>query len=451
MLVADRVAYLDQAIGQPVAEPVAIERRHRDVDVGLELQQPLARVGDGTLAHALELDAVPILERAREPDDVVGVHLEAERVARVADDLVLYGNGPIAFGRLADDDHRTAIVGVPRFHSLERVEDLSVVVAVGDVQDVPAVRRPLIAQPVVLELRMHHAANQRIVDARVVVGEKDPEALADLHGDGLCLQLLGVAGGHRKFAFERDDLRRAGWSTDEIPERRFARGGRDADARRPAVDVVGDVGRLDVARQRADAAAFRLREARVIGEAGVFQEIFQRARAAAEAERVDREHRGLGRDVVAAIAGRLELPRERLAEDHPQRVARGRAVAGGQHELVAVRVLWAAIVVVQSAAGAAGEMRGDVERRVRQRSAEMPGLRVVAEQHERHAGHETDVLQVLEVAPVGRLRSRKSGCGHGQRFYTTPRCQRRKASTCWMIPRDISVSSSNSNPCTPDG
>ncbi len=53
---------------------------------------------------------------------------------------------------------------------------------------------------------MHDAAKQRIVDAGVVVGEEDAKALADLQRDGLRLQFLRVAGAHREFAFEGEDL-----------------------------------------------------------------------------------------------------------------------------------------------------------------------------------------------------------------------------------------------------
>ena len=61
-------------------------------------------------------------------------------------------------------------------------------------------------------------------------------------------------------------------------------------------------------------------------------------------------------------------------------------------------------------------MRGHVERRVGERPAEMPGLRVVAEQHERHAGHVADVFHVrlVLVAPfaceAGRLWVLRSCC-----------------------------------------
>ena len=48
---------------------------------------------------------------------------------------------------------------------------------------------------------------------------------------------------------------RTRWRADEIPERRLARRGRDADARRSAVDVVGDVGAFGVAGERAGCRA----------------------------------------------------------------------------------------------------------------------------------------------------------------------------------------------------
>ena len=41
----DLIADLDDAIGEPVAEAVLVEHRHRDVHVRLELEQPLARIG----------------------------------------------------------------------------------------------------------------------------------------------------------------------------------------------------------------------------------------------------------------------------------------------------------------------------------------------------------------------------------------------------------------------
>src|SRR5262249_34961227 len=81
-------------------------------------------------------------------------------------------------------------------------------------------------------------------------------------------------------------------------------------------------------------------------------------------------------------------------------------------ELVAVGMFRAAIVVVKTAAFAASQMRGDVERRVGERPAKMSGLRVVAEQDQRHARHETDVFELLLVAQVEAVdRSRRNGGG----------------------------------------
>ncbi len=223
--------------------------------------------------------------------------------------------------------------------------------AVREREDVPAVRRPLIAQHVAVgELARHHAADQRVVDAGVVVGEEDAQPLAGLHGHRLRLQLLSVPGAHRELAFERDDLRRVDAGAEEVPEGGLAGRGREADARGAAVDVVGDVGRFDVAGERADSAALGLGEQRMIGEAVVLEQRREGAGAAPEAERVDRQHRELGVDVIAAIARGFVLPIERLAHDHPQRVAGRGAVARGQHELVAIRMLGTPIVEVQAAA-----------------------------------------------------------------------------------------------------
>ena len=90
---------------------------------------------------------------------------------------------------------------------------------------------------------------------------------------------------------------------DDVPERRLARRRGDADARRAAVDVVGDVDALRVAGERLDAARLGLREQRMVGQPLVLQQRLQRAGAAAEAERVDRQDRHLRIDVVAPVAG----------------------------------------------------------------------------------------------------------------------------------------------------
>ncbi len=176
--------------------------------------------------------------------------------------------------------------------------------------------------------------------------------------------------------------------------------------------------------ERADAASvgLGLREERMIGEAVFLQQRLECAGAAAEAKRVHRQHRVFRRHVIALVSGRLELLPERLAENHPERVARRRAVASGQHELVAVRMLRAAIVVVQSALRLSRQMRGDVERRVGERSAKMARLRVVAEQHQRHARHEADVFHMLQVGLVLRGRRERRGF-HGANFTRGARAQ----------------------------
>ena len=76
-----------------------------------------------------------------------------------------------------------------------------------------------------------------------------------------------------------------------VPERGLAGGRRDADARRAAVHVVGDVDAFGVAGQRLDAAQLRLGEERMVGEPLVLQQRGQRAGAAAKAQRVNRQHR----------------------------------------------------------------------------------------------------------------------------------------------------------------
>ena len=142
-----------------------------------------------------------------------------------------------------------------------------------------------------------------------------------------------------------------------VPERRLARGGGDADAGRSAIHVIGDVDAFGMAGQRLDAARLGLGEQRMVGQTVVLQQGLQRARAAAESERIDRQHGDLGIDVIALVAGQLELALQRLAQDHPQRVAGRHAVARRQHELVAEGMLGAAIVVAQAAELRPGQMR----------------------------------------------------------------------------------------------
>ena len=147
-------------------------------------------------------------------------------------------------------------------------------------------------------------------------------------------------------------------------------------------------------------AFFRLGEERVVGKSLVLQQRLQRAGAAAEAERVDREKPVLGRDVVLLVAGRLELPVERFAHDHPEGIARGRAVSGGEHELVAVGMLRPAIVVAQAAKLRPGQVHRDVVRRIGERPAKVARLSVIPEQGQGHACHEPDVLEPMLILGI---------------------------------------------------
>ena len=67
MSILDRVADFDEAIGEPVAQAVLVEHRHGDVDVGLELDQALARIGHRRLRACLRTSrrSVPRTSRAR--------------------------------------------------------------------------------------------------------------------------------------------------------------------------------------------------------------------------------------------------------------------------------------------------------------------------------------------------------------------------------------------------
>ena len=326
-------------------------------------------------------------------------------MARVTDDLIgaardssVDRGRPVPLRGLAEHNHRPAIRRVPILHRLQHTQDRLIVVTARQRQQIPSVRRPLIRQPVSVELAVYHAADQRVVYPGVVVREKNPEPLARLQRDGLSLQLLGVTGAHGEFAFERDDLRRAHRRADDVPEGGLAGRGRNAHTRRSAVDVVGDVGRFDVPGERPDPATLGLREQRIVDEIVIGEEVLQRAGAPAEAQRIDRQHREIGRDVVPAIACCLIFSRERLAHDHPQGVTRRRAVTGGEHELVAVGMLGAAVIEAEPSPVGAGQMCRDIERRVCQGPAKMSRLGVVAQEHERHAGHEAHVFQLSEIA-----------------------------------------------------
>ena len=409
------LAVFDDAVGEPVAEAVLFQHRHGHVHVGLELNEPLFRVGDRPVAEAQELDAVLVFERLRERHEVVRIHLHRVRMARIADhliarsgDLAVRRGRPVALDRLADDDDRPAVGRVDVVHRLERAHDLVVIVAVGHRHHVPAVRGPLLHEVVSGVLAVDDAADERVVYARVVFREHHAQALADFQRERLILQLLRMAGAERELPFERDHLGLIDRRAHHVPEGRLAGGRREADAGRPAVHVVALIDRLDVARQGVDAApAFlRLGEERVVGETVFLQQRLERAGAAAEAERVDREKTVLRRDVVLLVAGRLEFPVQRLAHDHPEGVAGGRAVARGEHELVAIGMLRAPVVVAKAAEPGPGQVHRDVVGRVGERTAEVAGLRVIPEQGQGHARHEPDVLEPLFIFGVQQARAR---------------------------------------------
>ena len=198
-------------------------------------------------------------------------------------------------------------------------DDLVVVVAVRDGEDVPAVGRPLVDQAVPVELPAHHAADQRVVDAGVVVGEEDPRGACR---PGARWPASSAPGRGPRTSRTRPRRRRP-WATPAGAPMTSQNAALPAavampDAGRAAVDVVRHVGRLDVPRQRADAAAPGLREQRMVGESLIGQQGLQGAGAAPEAQRVDRQHRDVGSDVIAPVAGRLEPAVQRLAQHHPQ-------------------------------------------------------------------------------------------------------------------------------------
>ena len=248
---------------------------HHHVDVGLELAHPGDRIRHRAVADALEGNPKALLERLRQGDEVGRVHLHVVGVAgvphhllAVARDGAVHRGRPPALHRVPDHDHRPAVARVPLLHGGERGEHLRVVVAVFHRNHVPAVGRPLVGDAVALDLRRHHAADERIVDAGVVEREQHPQPLAHALRHRLRLELLRVPGRHGELAFDGDHLgRRPG--AHEVPERGFSGGGGDADAGRPAIDVVDEIRGFRVPGQGAYAAQLGLREQRVVRQAGV--------------------------------------------------------------------------------------------------------------------------------------------------------------------------------------
>ncbi len=131
----------------------------------------------------------------------------------------------------------------------------------------------------------------------------------------------------------------------------------------------------------------------MVSQPRVVQQRLKRARAAPESQRVDRQHGDVRVDKITRIAGLLILAIQRLAHDHPQRVAGGDRVACGHHEFVGVRMLRPAVIVTESAVFRTEQVRRHIVRCVCERSAEMPGLGVISEQHQGHAGHVSNVVE----------------------------------------------------------
>ena len=402
-VVVHAVANVGEAVGYPVSKPVPVENGHGDVHVALELDEALAVVRNRAVPDAFELHPEALLERAGERREVVAVHGEVVRVAVVAHHLIseagdfaVHRAGPPALDGLAHDYHRAVVFAVPVLHRLEGGDDLIVVVAVVQRHHVPAVSRPLVFDAIGVVNGAYDAADELVVYARVVVREQDSQPLADLLGDRRSFHFLRVSRRHGEFAFDGDDFQAVGRAHD-VPERRLARGRGDADARRPAVHVVGQVGRLGVSGERAYAAQLRLRHEGVVGQAAVAQQGIERLAPSAEAERVYGEHRRSRVGGVSVVAGERVLARERLAHDHPQRVGDGGVVAAGEHESVGVGVFRAAVVVAQPAQLRPYQVRRDGVGRIGERAAEVSRLRVVAQENQRHRREKAHVLDALPV------------------------------------------------------
>ena len=175
-VVLDGVANRHQPVRKPVSQTVAVEQRHHHIDVGFELDQPLARIGDRPLTNALEGHAILLLERARQRDKVVRVHLQRVGVAWITDELIAMpwnlavdSARPVPLRRQADDDDRAAVLLVPILHGFERRKNLAVVIAIRQRQDIPAVGSPLVHKPVAIKFAVDHTAQKHVVDTRVVV------------------------------------------------------------------------------------------------------------------------------------------------------------------------------------------------------------------------------------------------------------------------------------------
>jgi hypothetical protein len=80
-------------------------------------------------------------------------------------------------------------------------------------------------------------------------------------------------------------------------------------------------------------------------------------------------------------------------------------------------MLRAAVIETESAVFRTDQMRRNIVRCVGERSTEMPGLRVISQQHQGHAGHVSNVVEQRIV--------RQSLLLGGRRNYVSERCHRR--------------------------
>ena len=123
-----------------------------------------------------KLHAVMFFKRPRQRDEVVGIHLHPVGMALVADqlsampgNLAVHGARPIPLVVLAMTIMGRRSLGSQSSIVLSTRDDLRVVGAVFQREDIPSVGSPLIDEIVAAELARDDAAQQHIVDAGVVV------------------------------------------------------------------------------------------------------------------------------------------------------------------------------------------------------------------------------------------------------------------------------------------
>ena len=71
---------------------------------------------------------------------------------------------------------------------------------------------------------------------------------------------------------------------------------------------------------------------------------------------------------------------------------------GSHQEFIGVWMLGPAVIVAQAAQIRSRQVHRHVVRRVGQRPAEVAGLRVVAQQHQRHAGQKAGIFHAGQIA-----------------------------------------------------